>query len=271
MSPAVNGLEALHGVGRKRAALLAKAGIGGLEDLVRRDPEAILRDLRRMDLKVTPTALEAMRLHARSYLTGGPVIRGTFPALRPPYLVLDLEYTPYRLIWLIGLLRVEERGVRHLWLWADDAGAERSNLERLADVLGRLDGIPVVTWAGRTADIPQLRSATQRAGLDGLLDRDLARHVDLYARCRRGLRLPMPALGLDQVSGYFGFEKTSPIANGLQALRLFERYENSDDDATRAKLRSALVTYNRDDLDAVVATAEALRDIAGVASPRDST
>lgn len=252
-------LTALYGVGKKRAALLRWLGIRRYEDLLYCDLQEIGWELSHYDSHVKMAMLEGLRFHAQSYLDDRPLLFGELPEVGDSYLVVDLEYDAFELIWLTGVLLVEGERMHHGYRWAEDAAAERRNLESLAKILRAWSPRPVVTWAGMSADLPQLRHAVRRHGLASSFKETFTGHVDLFAHCEGGLRLPLPGLGLKAVSTFFGFKGTSPIPNGLEALRLHATYQESQDSRAKARLRSELVAYNCDDLRAVVATEKALR------------
>ena len=256
-------LTALYGVGKKRAVLLKELGIRQFEDLLWCDLEEVGWELSRFDKHVTMATLEGLRFHARSYLADQPLLFGPIPEIGSSYLIFDLEYEPFKLIWLIGVLLVEGGTVRHRYMWADNAQAERQNLESLARILRGRGNLPVVTWAGLMADLPQLRQAVKRLELGALFRGAFSGHVDLFDHCERSLRLPVPGLGLDAVSTFFGFDNDSDIKGGLEALELFGAYQKSDDPDSKAAIRSRLIDYNRNDLEALVATEKALQALAG--------
>lgn len=256
------GLLSLYGIGPKRAGLLRHVGIRRVDDLLGCDLAELGWELRRYDGHVTMAMLKGLQMHARSYIDGRPLLYGALPDLGSSYLVFDLEYEASELIWLMGMLLVDGERVEHRYLWADDAEAERRNLESLARTMREREGVPLVTWAGLTADLPQLLEAAARQGIDDVFDGIFERHVDLFAHYEDCLRLPIPGLGLDAVSSFFGYRKESSIPNGLEALQIYASYREAEDEATRERLRSDLVVYNHDDLRAAVATERALRALA---------
>ena len=87
-------------------------------------------------------------------------------------------------IWLIGVHIAEgDRNEKHI-LWSDTPEEERANLIRLAEILAELPDLPVMSWAGSTADIPRLRGAVTRFKLDGLLDEMLTKPPRAYATAK---------------------------------------------------------------------------------------
>jgi len=99
-----------------------------------------------------------------------PVVFGDFPTLGCSFIALDLEYGPEPLIWLIGVCLVGPSSARYLALWADTAEEEERNLRRLTEIIAENAVLPVVTWNGNGADMPQLRNAAKRLKLGQALD-----------------------------------------------------------------------------------------------------
>lgn len=239
-------------VKRARAQGLEALGIADYTDLASCDPTEIASLLCEMKLCVSAAEVLRWSHHATAYLEGRPVRFGPLPQPGGRYIAIDLEYDPFRPdIWLIGVHVAEgDRNEQHI-LWSDSPEEERANLIRLAELLAERPDLPVMTWAGSTADIPRLRGAVTRFKLDCLLGEMLtSRHVDLYRHAAGAVRLPIPTFELDAVAGYFGFAKLSAIRGGLEANILYGQYL-----AARGKLRrqikDRLIAYNRDDLAAV--------------------
>ena len=140
------------------------------------------------------------------------------------FVALDLEYDLFNpRLWLIGLYLVDAGRREHIALSADDPSSERANLERMFELLYERAGLPIVTWGGKAADFPQLRSACKRLGLSGMLGLD-DMHIDLFSSVRQILRLPIPDFGLAEVAAFFGVAKRSSIGDGREAQMLFTRY-----------------------------------------------
>lgn len=136
------------------------------------------------------------------------------------------------------------------------------NLRKLADLVAGNPQLPVVTWAGKGADVPVLRDADMRLALDAALESLIARHLDLFLYARSRLRLPTPGLGLKEIARYFGIPRLSSIQDGLQAQLLYAEYRRSDDRRHRAVIRQQLAEYNRDDVENLVEVTERIRAIA---------
>ncbi len=251
-------LTRLFGIGQVRAAALREIGIADCDALDDCDAARLAEDMQWCGLSMSRAEIEAMRFHMQSYREKRPILFGRPPPLGESFIAFDLEFDgdkPH--VWLIGLSLVDPHRRQNIGLWADDPEAERENLERLAEILAERPRLPIVTWAGNFADIPQLRSACRRARMKGLVEEVEERHVDLYAHAEQILRLPIPTLKLGDVAAFFGADKASSIADGSEALELYNHYLTLSHQAKR-EIKLKLVTYNFDDLEALVHTQRAI-------------
>lgn len=245
-------LDLIYDVGRQRKEAFRELGIHTVGDLANSD----LEDLLSRWFKLSPYIpafyqLEEMKAHANSWLSGEPrVIDATQIPIPSEAIVLDLEYSPSDegYIFLAGMLVVGDDGSSSvIQEFAEDAHDERRVLETIIRVLKRYTAHPIVTWSGLSADFPQLQKAWVRHDLpESVLDDFRTRHLDLFQRAVRGIRLPIPELGLKPVSDYFNFKrKTTGLASGLDALMMYITYLSSKDQ----QLKNNLMAYNQDDLE----------------------
>lgn len=250
-------LTSIFEISRKRAAEFAAVGIVSYEDLLACDPATVSADLRaRGRVHLSPLKLEQMKIHARCYQEGRAILFGAPPRLGDSFVALDLEYNTFRPhIWLIGLYMVDgDRSEEHVVLWADSANREAENLEILADMLEETGDMPILTWAGTSADLPELRKGAGRLGAGDIFAGLDERHVDLFEHARRILRLPIPQLVLGDVSEFFGVSKASQVGGGLEAQMLYDSYRSTLDHEQRSSIKRELISYNCDDLRSLVET-----------------
>ena len=253
-------LTLLFGIGRVTAGALEAEGIGDYDALSRRDPGELVALLRRYGLYRSPAQVRAWIEHAASYRTAQPTVFGAPPAVGDAFIALDLEYDPFvPHVWLTGLLVVDENHHEHIALWADTPEQERHAVETAAAVCAAHPNLPVLTWAGTSADLPKLRAAAERHQLTRAIDAIQARHLDLYAHAQRTVRLPIPELALGAVAEYFALTHTSPIRNGIEAQMRYGQYSASTDPARRATLRAELTAYNLADLEGLAGVLAALQ------------
>jgi predicted RecB family nuclease len=250
-------LTLLFDISRSRAAALEAAGVKDYEGLIALEPRELRQTLRESKTFVSAQQIEQMRWHARSYKEVRPILFGPMPIVGDAFIALDLEYNTLGkpdLIWLIGLLLVRGGHREHIALWASSPDEERGILERLAALLDQNQELPVLTWSGVSADLPALRKACARVGLESLVERVKDRHVDLFESARTSLRLPIPQLGLAEVAAFLGIPKLSTVDGGFEAQLMFKSYEMSKKPEQKEKLKAELIAYNRDDLEALIET-----------------
>ena len=260
-------LTLIHGVGRARAAALQACGYPNWESLVDADPAQVWAGVVGGGWPNPGLAgVRLWQLHARSYWLAVPLVAegAKFPLGRR-FVAVDLEYIPERPhILLVGATVVDGDRRRQLSVWADTPDEELAALKELAGLLADHRRLPVVSWNGAAADLPQLLGAARRHGAGDLFDPLVARHVDLYRWAQLNVRLPIPGLGLKDVGGYFGHPRSDSVTDGLQALLLYQRYLATNDPGIRAQL----VDYNRGDLVELIEVAGQLRALTDGSEPR---
>lgn len=255
-------IRRLWGVGRQHAQTLYRLGVNGIVDLISADPVDLAGRMRSSrENAVSPLHIVSWQHHARA-LTQNAVIRfapGHIKSER--YVALDIEYDlmgPIG-IWLIGALYRATDGTQELFQrFCPTRAMLRKALDALSGFLVRHRDVPVVTYSGTNADLPRLRAATRRRRL---IDDLYNRHIDLYAIVTKAVRFPAPDHGLKSITGHLGVVRTSKIADGLQALALFETWRRSRSTKMKARHRQRLLKYNREDLEGTVALIEYLRTL----------
>ena len=187
---------------------------------------------------------------------------GSPPPLPSSFIALDLEYISGANTWLIGAYVLDGKERRVVQLWADTATEERRNLRRLARLVEDHPSLPVLTWNGASADVPQLRRLGTSPKLSKVVESIVTNHIDLYQYAVRAVRLPVPSLSLPEVSSYFGVNKLSAVTGGFDAQMRYLAYCQAAG-SSRDSLRDELLEYNLDDLVGLVAVAEGFRRLAG--------
>ena len=243
----------INGIDRARARHLGNVGIETWDDLLAADPKMIHRHLVARRDHVGIDEVLRWQYHARSYRDDRVVTFGSPPALGRTFLALDLEYEIVsRRIWLIGVGVVDGGDVQSHVIWAIDPDEECRALLDLADLVARHPDTKIVTWAGVTADMPALRGAAARHGLQQALDPVFGRHIDLYKFADRSVRFPIPELGLKQISSYLGLERASAITDGFDAVHLYGRMMWEPDPRRKAALHARLTDYCVEDIHGLV-------------------
>jgi predicted RecB family nuclease len=258
-------LSSVSGVGRVRRDALLAAGYTSWDDLLREDAEDIARALNRPPARSLASVSEVRRWqsHARALAADQVLLTddaGPFP-VPGEYIAFDAEYTPDS-VWLFGVRVVRPEGDLCFCVWASPAG-EAQAWSELNAVLDRFPGLPVITWNGNSADLPALRKAAARAHDGRLAEAFAKRHIDLYQWTRRNLMLPIPGLGLKDVSEHFGITRESGVTSGLAAQGLWLKYQRTGNQEIKAEL----VDYNLDDLRSLAHAVECLRACAAGLPP----
>jgi predicted RecB family nuclease len=251
-------LTLIWGIARKIAVHLEELGISDFDALDNHDPSHVAASLCERRVSVSAQTVSGWSEHARSYREGRAVMFGPPPPVGESFISLDLEYGFG--VWLTGVLVCDGDYREHSYFWADKPSEEREALLALEAVCATYPEIPVVTWAGNGADLPQLKYAATRHGLDHVYSEVDRRHIDLFRHAVRTMRIPHQELSLKAVADYFGIPKISNIANGLEAGFLYMQYRSSKVRADRDRRRAELITYNRDDLEATAAMVKIMRD-----------
>lgn len=246
-------LSLISGVGRVRREALLAAGYSRWDDLLTSDAQSIAHAASVAGQRVSVGEVRRWQWHAEALAASRPLLAEHAEAFPVPdeYVVFDAEYTVDN-VWLLGVRVVRPEGDLCFCIWASPAGEARA-LSDLDAVLGTFPGLPVITWNGRSADLPALTKAAARAG--DVADLLGGRHIDLYQWTRRNLMLPIPGLGLKEVSEYFGITRETGVTTGLAAEMLWNRYQRTGNQETKAQL----VNYNLDDLRSLVRVTECLR------------
>lgn len=251
-------LTLIYGIGRNYAPALEQQGIKTWHDLMGCDPVDVVEFMKERRYFLSAATVQQWKHHAESYASGGPVVFGTDAAPAESFIALDLEYSAHT--WLIGVCTVKGDRRDHHFLWSDDVRSLKRNLGELGELVAAEPALPILTWSGDGADIPQLRKDTERAKMPDLAASIQARHLDLYQYVWRNLRLPIHSLSLKDVGWYFGIPRLSPVFDGLEAELLYGRYRRATG-KKKAEHRERLVDYNRDDLDALVETTTRVREL----------
>ncbi len=256
-APQPSEMTLVLGIGHPRARHLERiCSISNLESLVAADPLAVADALRAAGVGASAAMVGEWQMHARA-LSRRAVLRfdpsDPFP-IGDDYLAVDLEYeSETSQVWLLGacVVRGGVREVAQHWVRPDGAG---DGLRWLIGLVDEHADLPVVTWAGTSADVSVLGKAVGPFGLDGVAL--VNRHVDLYAEwATRNVRLPILGFGLKQVAEFFGVSHTSGVGGGHDAVLLWRRAIATGN----TEIRDALMQYNLDDLAGLVATVEGLR------------
>lgn len=244
-------LECVRGIRRKRASQLMALGIRSYWELAEADPEAIASSMKGVSVE----EVEMWRRHARSLLSGVPVVFGTEPFPSGDLLALDCEYhtVGQEGIWMVGLCVVRGSRRRYRIFLCESPEREKWLLTQLADAMARHPDLQVVTWNGASSDVPQLSKRAQELRVAGITEALEERHVDVLQLLLRNVRLPITRYSLDNVAEYLGIRRSGKcrIYDGLQANGVYQQFLTARG-AKRNALRRDLLNYSREDLKLLV-------------------
>jgi predicted RecB family nuclease len=250
-------LTMIWDIGHFRARHLEAIGITNYDDLLAADTTTIIQRLYQRQCFASASQVERWKHHAKSYATLRPAFFGDRLQLDGSFIALDLEYDG-GLIWLVGVCLVTCGRPEYFALWADLPVEELNNIERLAEIVLANPSLPLLTWSGTGADMPQLKNAARRLNLNKPFEVILSRHLDLFQQVKNTVRFPIPQLSLRELAGYFAIPRISKVRDGLQAQFFYQEYRRCQDSDRKASLRTMLLEYNRDDLEALVKVTERL-------------
>lgn len=251
----------VQGVGPSQVKMLSRVGICTIHDLAEADPAVLEKRIRSFGRSTfSAKTVVAWQHHCQALRDGVPVRLSNERFEHENFIALDLEFNPVVPgdVWLIGAL-VRRGGKDEVFqILCDGKSDLRRGLTNLVTLLREHHDLPIVTWNGLGADLPNLKAASnaQRIKVMHLVE---PKHVDLYLLTKRSLRLPIPKIDLKSVEAYLRVERKSQIASGYEAVTRFKSYLASDDEDGRERLREDLLTYNREDLDALRAVVDFLR------------
>jgi predicted RecB family nuclease len=251
-------------IGPDRAELLATIGVRNLTDMAEAQPLTLWFQLQDAGLRTfSVDALNAWIQHAIALREGSPRYFGDEFPVPDEYIVFDLEYLtdPVDFAWLAGYTVVSNSEYRTRQFWADhDPGSERGLLLDLTSSLNQVDPtLPLVTWNGAGADLPALRKAAARHGVENVFDHRA--HIDLLRYARSSVRLPVERLGLKTMVSYFGLGTHDEQMDGFMAAIIYQAAQATKDQRKRQQCREDLLAYNRDDLIATSLLVDRLREL----------
>lgn len=255
----------IRDVGSRRRLKLFELGIKKVGELAEADPHNLWAKWSRIDRSAPPVyTVRQMHAHAVAWVTGEPQYTGesAYPFLDRGIL-FDLEYESGQYVFLVGAEVFSDNQKPKLYQWlANREADERTILESFCQLLAEYPNHHVITWSGKSADIPQLKGAWIRCGLpDDLLADIVDRHIDAYQLAYENIRLPVPDFELSTVSEYFGHRRKHRNLSGMDIPYLFREYLRKETQSERNALRAKLLRHNKDDLNGLLRVWKGLQEI----------
>ncbi len=208
-------------------------------------------------------ALKALAIRDHKiHIVGKPelAIKGT-----PVY--LDVEGMPDRdFYYLIGL-RIPAGPLQYSF-WADDVSDEEGIWRSLLSVLERIDN-PVLIHYGayETTFLKRLaRRYSDSTPESSYIATLITRAMNLLGITYSQIYFPTYSNRLKEVARYLGFQWSHPVASGLQSLVWRQQWEETRD----TSIKQVLITYNREDCEALEVVTRAVERVAVFAEGRCS-
>lgn len=262
---ASGGLSIIYNISCARERQFKDIGIDSISKLMRADEEKVNSKLISR-FGNTPGIGEIFRMkcNAFSISSGKPFFFGDKQQAHiiasSPLLVLDLEYDPAHLIWLVGVAIRKDNRTTYQQFFAEKSNIveERRILQSLINLTQKNSSHLFITYSGISADIPQLRTAWRRQSLpERELSRFVERHMDICQFLQKNFRFPMKSLDLDGMEEYLGIQRHSSISSGLEALALYKRCLRTKDNV----LKQQLLDYNREDIESTLAIVDKIPEL----------
>jgi predicted RecB family nuclease len=259
-------LSLLGGLGTTDRAKLNSKGIFTVTQLAytfrpRRRPKHLASRRERYHHALKALAIRDRKIH----VVGTPefAVTGT-----PVY--LDVEGLPdLGFYYLIGLRLPEGSSFLQHSLWADERRDEEKIWRSFLDIVQRVDN-PVLIHYGAYETIFLKRLATRylasTADTD-YVDALIKRAVNLLAVTYSQIYFPTYSNGLKEVARHLGFQRSHPSASGLQSLVWRQQWEETGDPL----LKQTIITYNKEDCDALELVMHAVDRVAIFAARPDQT
>jgi predicted RecB family nuclease len=261
------GTSLLYGIAGKRSKALRRLGITSLDDVIACDAETVLEDLKILKHFVSSRMVQQWKLHAASYRDGAPVRVGDDVLDFTSFIAIDFEYDPSNPgnLYLIGAALVRGSDVVVEQWWGDGFRETEANLGAFAAFLHMHPDLPIVTWSGETAEIPEITKAVELYMMGDVLAALYERHYDMFRFSERNVRFPIRTLDLKSVGGHRGVLRRTEISGGMAALGLWWQYQKAKA-PERKRIKEALLDYNKDDLEALIEISRRIVELCGAAA-----
>lgn len=265
------GVSLIHGIAYIRQNQLLELGIKDIHALADTDAENLYYEWRE-SFQFAPGTLEIQKmiLHAKSWIELRPIYFGKQPfPIGNEFIIIDLEYDPMSYIWLVGVMVVHSEDTKCYQFFADNVKQEKTILTRMLGVLKEYDNLPILTWYGLGADLPQLATAWRKHALPlKSFHQFVEKHLDLYQFTLNNCRFPLKSFSLKEIGKHLGFTRKHEEIDGLVALSMYNQYIAllKKNDKKRLAIKNKLLEYNREDLEATLYVLKQLKKLASTVS-----
>lgn len=257
------GVSLVWGVGYNRVQQLKQAGITTLQQLAVADSQSLLDTIKSNSVKncgLGINDIDGFKFGAKSWLTQKTLRISPCNILDKlnEYAVLDLEYTNTD-IFLIGIaLCSNKHKTEYIQYFAKNRADTKRILKSLCSIILENKTLPIITYAGKMADIPFIRKSVNDKIPLSILELN---HIDIFQVLIQYFRFPLKSHGLKEIGAYLGFDRKLPDTNGMDAMILYDGYLNSKSTRTKKKIENELLEYNKEDLDATIFVINKLKEL----------
>jgi len=258
-------LSLLDGLATKERAKLNAKGIFTVTQLAytfrpRRRPKYLASRREKYQHALKALAIREQKIH----VVGKPELK-----IAGTPIFLDVEGIPDRdFYYLIGVRIPDGSSYRQHSFWADTPAEEESIWRLFLDVVQSVDH-PVLIHYGayETACLKRLGARYPETTPDSsFVNTILGRAKNLLTITYSQIYFPTYSNRLKDVAQHLGFRWSHPHASGLHSLMWRQRWEESHD----AALKHRLITYNREDCEALEVVTRAVERVALFASGRSA-
>ena len=213
------------------------------------------RRLKNVQPKYKPS-LKAMAIRDNKiYIADAPSIEflGT-------QIFLDVEGMPdQEFYYLIGMQVVGPQSTTQHSFWANSCDEERMIWRECVRVLVEEKDAQIIHYGSyETTFFRRMKTRYGEMGApEGLIDKLLARAINLISIIRGYIYFPSYSNGLKEIASHLGFQWVTNISTGRQSIQVRRNWERLGDD----HLKRELIAYNQDDCRALELVVNNLRRI----------
>lgn len=189
-------------------------------------------------------ALQALAIREhKTFVYGAPVLPDTTVEI-----YMDIETVPYRdFVYLIGLIVDTHEDIHELSFWANSEGEEESIVEQLLSAVSAFGTFTLLHYGSIEMVYLKRLARTYTGKHKSTLDLLIKGSVNVLSLIYDCFYFPVYENSLKAIAGHIGFTWSEDDPSGLNSIAMREAWNATGD----CELRSRLVTYNRQDCQAL--------------------
>jgi predicted RecB family nuclease len=247
-------ISLLRALGEKEITKYAKKGIFTVTQLA-----YTFRPRRRRRIRRTTAVLRNHSLQATAIRDKTTFVTGTLELPTTPVQVfLDVEGLPdSSLYYLIGLYVCDETKDKYIHFWADSEAEEEIAWKGFLELTSVLKRFTLFHYGGYESRF--ISSMGKKYGIQSAVQERLeANCINILSLFYAHVYLPVYSNDLKSVARFLGFKWSAEGASGIQSIAWRTEWERSHNNA----IKGTLISYNREDCQALRVVTDALRSIA---------